>query len=168
MYFSVLLAAGTVGILTRKKSTDLGGGGGIGGYGGEGVRVRCGTASFNLMRSIERATLGAVGMIGVITLFSVISGLVRRLPLGELIAPAVVPLLELGGAVSYLATSGLPCVPKLLLTAFALGFSGLSVHLQVRGALEGTGIGYSRFLGSKILVGLFTSVYLSPFLPIFI
>ncbi len=168
MYLSVLSAAGTVGVLTRKKSAEGGGCGGIGGYGGGGAEGRGVAASFDLMRSIERATLGSVGMIGVITLFSVISGLVRRLPLGELIAPAIVPLLELGGAVSYLAYSGLPRATALLMTAFALGFSGLSVHLQVRGALDGTGIGYARFLGSKILVGLLSAAYLAPFLPIFI
>lgn len=114
---------------------------------------------FDLMASIEKATFSSLRIVGVVTAFSVISGMVRRLFAME-IAPLVIPLLEVGNAASYLSECALPQSVTLPLTAFALGFSGISVHLQVRGAIGGK-MRYSQFLFAKFLIGLVSAAIFS-------
>ena len=136
LFFSVILASFLYGILTRRSA-------------GQESAPEV-SPSFSLIASIERATFSSLRIIGVVTAFSVLSGLVARF---SSVAPLVIPLLEVGNAASYLSECELPCAIALALTAFALGFSGISVHLQVRGAIGGR-IRHSRFLFAKILIGL--------------
>ena len=138
LYLSVILASIIYAALTRKS------------------RSLCtsdrplGYSRFDIMSSIEKATFTSLRIVGVVTAFSVISGLVAHI---SAIAPFAISLLEVGNAASYLSECALPRSVALTMTAFALGFSGISIHLQVMGAVGGE-IRYSRFLFSKILIGL--------------
>ena len=109
---------------------------------------------FELIKSIEAATFASLRVTGVVTAFTVITHLVRKLKMGELASAVIISLLELGGAVSYLSEEALTMKTALIITAFALGFSGLSIHLQVRSAIVDTDIRYSRFLLAKLIIGI--------------
>ena len=137
LYLSVIIGSIIYGTFTRRS--------------GEICDEACaGGYCFDLMASIERATLTSLRVVGVVTAFSIISGLVVRF---STVAPFIIPLFEVGNAASYLSECALPRPLALAFTAFGLGFSGISIHLQVMGAVGGE-IRYSRFLFSKILIGL--------------
>ncbi len=108
---------------------------------------------FSPLDSIESASRSSLGIIGVVTAFSAVSGLVRDFVGSEAAVAIILPFLELGGAASFIASAGIGEGLRVALMGFALGFSGLSVHLQVRGALAGTDIGYKRFLLMKLAEG---------------
>lgn len=138
LYLSVITASVIYGALTRKSSPLC-----------TGTRpLVC--SRFDIMSSIEKATFTSLRIVGVVTAFSVISGLVAHI---SAIAPFAVSLLEVGNAASHLSKFHVSPATALGVTAFALGFSGISIHLQVMGAIGGE-IRYSRFLFSKILIGL--------------
>ena len=143
LFFSVILASFLYGILTRRSADQE-----------SAPEV---SPSFSLIASIERATFSSLRIVGVVTAFSVLSGLVARF---SSVAPLVIPLLEVGNAASYLSECELPRATALALTAFALGFSGISVHLQVRGAI-GEGMRYLRFLRDKFIIGILSAAIFS-------
>jgi hypothetical protein len=116
---------------------------------------------FDLLTSVESATRSSLGIIGVVTAFSVVSGLVRDL-FGAA-AAFILPFLELGGAASFIASASIDGRLRMALLGFALGFSGLSVHLQIRGALADTDIGYKRFFLMKLAEGVLTAAFATVF-----
>ena len=144
LYLSVITASVIFGLLARGRGGHHTGGGDA-------------CPSFDLMATIERATFSSIRVIGVVTAFSVLSGLAARF---SATAPFVIPLLEVGNAASYLSEYGLSPSTALALTAFALGFSGISVHLQVRSAI-GKRVSDPRFLAAKIAIGLGSAVIFS-------
>ena len=79
--------------------------------------------------------------------------LAARLGLGLRFSRALLSgLLELGNGVS--ALHGLDAAPRnLALSAFLLGFGGLSVQCQTLAAIEGTGMGAWRGFTGKLLHG---------------
>ncbi len=116
---------------------------------------------FELIKSIESATFTSLRVTGVITAFTVLTYLVQRLEFTESASALIIPLLELGGAASYLSECALPNAASLILTAFSLGFSGFSIHLQVRSAIADTDIRYSRFLLAKLIIGVLSAAIFS-------
>ena len=149
LYLSVILSAVITGVFIRGDLSQCG---------ALPLRPR----RFDLFASIESATRSSLGIIGVVTAFSVVAGLVRDF-LGSLPAAFILPFLELGGAASFIASASIDERLRVALIGFSLGFSGLSVHLQIRGALADTDIGYRRFLFMKLAEGALTAAIASVF-----
>jgi len=151
LYLSVVSASVFFGLISRKKAlvSDV---------------SRDRISKFTLLRSVEKATESSLGIIGVISIFSVFSGLILELPASENFAHFILPFFEVGGACAYLAKAALPDFTLLVLTAFSLGFSGLSVHLQIRGAISGTDLSYRRFFIAKALQGALSAAIMSTLL----
>ena len=145
LYLSVILASVIYGALTKVRPPAA----------AEQAPAVC--RSFDLMASIERATFASLRVIGTVTAFSVASGLITYFSATAHFAPFVIPLLELGNAASYLSECELPREMALGLTAFSLGFSGLSIHLQVKGALSKSELDYSRFFRAKLIIGILSA-----------
>ena len=118
---------------------------------------------FELIKSIESATFASLRVAGVITAFTVVTHLVRKLKMSEWASAVIIPLIELGGAVSYLSEGAFSMRAALIITAFALGFSGFSIHLQVRSAIVDTDMRYSRFLLAKLVIGILSASIFSVF-----
>ena len=145
LYLSVILASLIYGVFTRERHF-------VSGEESSNTAPR-----FDLMASIERATFSSLRIIGVVTAFSVASGLVSYFSLTARLAPCIIPLLEIGSAASYLSECHLHRLTALALTAFSLGFSGFSIHLQVGGALAKNEINCSRFSRAKLVIGLLSA-----------
>jgi hypothetical protein len=68
----------------------------------------------------------------------------------------ILPFLEVGSASSILSKiTFLPRSLSLSLSAFAVGFSGLCVHLQAAHFLAGTDISMKKYIFMKLLQGVF-------------
>ena len=110
---------------------------------------------FSITESIRQAGLNTLNICSYLTFFSCVSGLLYKI-LGECrLYIAIIPFLEIGSAASILSkTPLLSSMESLALSAFAVGFSGFSVHLQALSFLSGTDIGTKKYFIMKLLQGL--------------
>ena len=78
----------------------------------------------------------------------------------ELVLLAIAPLLEVSRACDFINNSQLlNSVASMVFTAFALGFSGFSVHLQGF-SLMYKEVSRARYLSLKFAIGLLSSLYI--------
>lgn len=115
--------------------------------------------SFSLTASIKNAGIGTLNICSYLTFFACLVGLMRN-ALGEnLLYLSLLPFLEVGSAASILSkTKLLSNLESLTLTAFAIGFSGLSVHLQALSFISDTDIRVKRYFFMKLTQGIFSAV----------
>jgi hypothetical protein len=146
LYFSVLLASLLYGFVTRRKSVPTA---------HEGHKRQ----RLDLTRSISSATASCLGIVVSVTLFSIITGILCEVIGNSVLLSLTLPFIEVSTACSRLCEMGGEL--SVILVAFALGFSGLSVHLQIRSALTDTDLGYSRFLRGKLVIGLLAAAIFS-------
>ena len=146
LYFSVVAASLLYGFLTRRGSVPTV---------AEGRKKQ----RLDLSRSISSAATACLGIIVTVTLFSVVTGLLCEVAGESTLLSLILPFIEVSTACSRLC--GIGGGLSLILVAFALGFSGLSVHLQIRSALADTDLGYSRFLRGKLVIGLLAAAIFS-------
>ena len=142
LFSSVILSAIAVGILFRdkpffsKNSTDI-------------TRQ-----SYNLVDSIKNAGLNSITISSYIIFFSSLIGLISRLVENPLLLTLVGALLEITNASSLALSLGEAFGPtRLIITSFALGFSGFSVHLQTF-ALLPKEISKGKYLIMKFCQGI--------------
>lgn len=115
--------------------------------------------SFSLTASIKNAGLGTLNICSYLTFFACLVGLLRNTIGESLVYLSLLPLLEVGSAASILSkTKLLQDVQSLALTAFAIGFSGLSVHLQALSFISDTDIRVNKYFTMKLLQGVFSAV----------
>ena len=114
-------------------------------------------------RAVSDASLNFVKICGFVIFFSAVSGFIMYfsgiLHLPVLLSALLISFLEVTGACSSLAavpTEGYPvlscCVS--LLTFFAVGFSGLSVHLQTCSLAFGYSLNMKNYFLIKLLSGV--------------
>lgn len=121
--------------------------------------------------AIRNALGGMLTVCAYVVFFSAFCGtltvLAERLRMPESLRAAVFCLFELSGGVSVAASLTPPRLSALL-TAFAVGWSGLSVHCQVLSVCDGRGLRMRRYFLAKLLHGILTAagftlaVHLSP------
>ncbi len=112
------------------------------------------TCDFEITRSVKHATANTLNICGYVILFSIVSGFLSKLFKGSRILYTLIPLIEVSNSARMLATSALSSEISLALTAFAVSFSGLSVHLQAKSFLEGTDISMKRYYLMKSAQGI--------------
>ena len=119
LYISVVLSSVAVGIFFKKQMTKSN---------NSNVISR---QSFNLVSSIKNAGTTSISVMSYIIFFSGIIEIFESLIENEYILSLISSLLEVSSA-TRLIGNGANFAPyiRYALTAFALGFSGLSVHLQ--------------------------------------
>jgi sporulation integral membrane protein YlbJ len=112
--------------------------------------------NFSLIGSIKSAGTGTLNVCAYLTFFSILAGLLKSV-LGISYPYAfILPFLEVGSASSILSKiTFLPHSLSLSLSAFAVGFSGLCVHLQAAHFLAGTDISMKKYFFMKLLQGVF-------------
>lgn len=96
---------------------------------------------------------------GVIIFVSVVS----KLLLGLIPARGIFRILILGGfefvsGLSELSKASVPMLAKLILSAWIVGFAGLSVHLQVMAVVAGHGLSLLPYILGKIIHGIVSAV----------
>lgn len=109
---------------------------------------------FDLVACIRDAGFNTIAVSSFLTFFSVVSGLLARLFPNTTLLSFLLPFLEVGNAACFLSSLS-PLAPRLslALTAFAVSFSGFSVHLQARHFLSGSGLSMRRYYPMKLLQG---------------
>jgi sporulation integral membrane protein YlbJ len=123
---------------------------------------------FDLNTSVRKATASTVSICGFVVFFSAVCG-VLELWLGKYrIYPFLLPLFEVSNASRRLADiSYITNGASLILTAFAVSFSGLSVHMQGRSFLENSGISMKKYYLAKLLQGTISSLFITLILLLF-
>ena len=139
LYFSVLLASLLYGFVTRRGSVPT-------------VTDGRKRQRLDLSRSISSAAAACLGIVVSVTLFSVVTGILCEVIGNGVLLSLILSFIEVSTACSRLCEIG--GISSLIIMAFALGFSGLSVHLQIRSVLADTDLGYLRFLRGKLAIGV--------------
>ena len=149
LYISMIVSSIAVGIILGigKTPTDI-----------AAVRKK---EEFRLNLSIKNAALNTLNICAFVVFFSVVCG-VLKLWLGRLkIYPFLLPIFEVSNAARILAESqSLTRGISLILTAFAVSFSGLSVHMQGHTFLQGFGISMKKYYIAKLMQGVFASLFI--------
>ena len=114
---------------------------------------------YSFTKSVSSATHSTMNICGYIILFSVICGILT-FPLGKgMIYSFSVSFIEVSNAAKILATaSSLSESISLILTSFAISFSGISVHMQAKSFLYGTDISMNGYYKSKLIQGIISAV----------
>ena len=117
---------------------------------------------FSFTESVRAAGLNTLNICSYLTFFACLCGLLRKL-LGECYPYlAIIPFLEVGSATSILSkTKLLNSALSLTLSAFAVGFSGFSVHLQALSFLTGSGIKTQKYFLMKLIQGILCAAAIS-------
>lgn len=111
-----------------------------------------------LTSSVRKAALTSLNLAAFVVFFSAVTAAVdavlSRFGAGAIPRAAVGCLLELSTGTAEAAA--LPDArPALLLCAAAAGWSGLSVHFQIRSVCDGCGLHFTRYYLTKALHGVF-------------
>lgn len=114
---------------------------------------------FSITESIKNAGTNTLNICSYLTFFACAVGLLRNI-LGEsLTYLSLIPFLEVGSAASILSkTKLLSNAQSLAMTAFAIGFSGFSVHLQSLSFISKTNIGVRRYFLMKFIQGVLSFI----------
>ena len=115
--------------------------------------------TYSLTTSIKQAGSNTLTVCSFLTFFACFCGLLRK-TLGESYPYLVIiSLLEVGSSTSILSkTSLLNPELSLILTSFAVSFSGLSVHMQALSFLSDTDLSTLKYFKMKLSQGLIASV----------
>ena len=122
------------------------------------------------IHSIRSATEGILSVSAYVVFFSALTGTVELvlapLALPPYVLDALTALLELSGGVSQAAA--LPSRPiAALLTALAVGWSGLSVHCQILSVTDRRSLSLRPYFLSTLLQALLTAAFLALLIYIF-
>lgn len=165
LYFITLLSAVSVGVILnlfssknkeyihQKKPT---------------FKVGIGAKDFT--DSISSSALGMLNVSAFVIFFSVLVGtlsdMLSVLGVTQSASALIISFFELTMGVAS-ASIIRPVGDAILVAAFALGFSGLSVHFQVTSLCDGLGISMRGYFLSKLLQGLLGVLYTHIYLRIF-
>ena len=105
---------------------------------------------FSLVESIKNAGITSITISSYVIFFSAVIYVLKKSPL-------IASVLELCSAVKIISESQFSVNQKLVLIAFSLGFSGLSVHLQAF-SFMGARVKKSRYFLMKITQGLLSAI----------
>lgn len=111
-------------------------------------------AKFNLASSIKKSGFTAINISSFIIFFSAVLGVLKSVIKNEYICAVLAAFFEIGNACNYIAYSGITYSVKLPLLCFALGFSGLSVFMQVVGVVSDSKISCKTYFVQKTLQGV--------------
>lgn len=118
--------------------------------------IATGKSEYDLVSSVKSAGINTLYICSYITFFSVVLGLLYKfLPYNIYLAS--VPFLEVGNAAKILSGINTSGFFSLLMTSFAVSFSGISVFLQAKSFLP-MGISVKKYIPAKILQGCISAI----------
>ena len=120
---------------------------------------------YSLSDSMQSAVKGTLNACGFIVLFSIVIGIFDRIFKNEILTAFFSLFMEIGNAARTVnETASLGHEISFVLTAFAISFSGFSVHFQSKSFLSGTDISMKRYYASKLFSGIVSAILASIFL----
>ncbi len=149
LYFCIIISALTVGCIFRIKDSN---------------NYFCDDnfgQSFNLVDSIKNAGLSSVAVSSYIIFFSALNALFRSICKNKVLNIVFVCFSEISSACLFMKEIWPSPTPiSLALTAFALGFSGFSVHLQAYSFMPRDD-SKIKIITTRLLVGLLSSILIT-------
>lgn len=112
---------------------------------------------FNLSKSIKNAGLSSVAISSYIIFFSAALGVLKSITESKIIISFFASFLEIGNATSEISSSGFSPSVSFIFYGFALGFSGLSVHMQAFDLLDAD-ISKRKYFKMKLTQGVFCAM----------
>jgi hypothetical protein len=113
--------------------------------------------NYSLVSSIKNAGLNTLNICSFITFFGIICGFLKSV-LPKSIYIFLIPFLEIGNAVKEIGTQSLPSLTSLLISSFAVSFSGISVLLQAKSFLKAE-ISMKKYTLAKIMQGCLSVIF---------
>ena len=114
--------------------------------------------NFNLIKSIQSAVLSSISVASYIIFFSGILGVIKSLVKNDILVSIISSFLEIGSACTIIneASDSLKifCLP---LISFSLGFSGLSVFMQIFSILPPF-VSKRKYIAKKLLQGTISAL----------
>lgn len=153
LYISMLISAIITGLITGIKQKPCS------------EKVRPETNTYDFSRSVRSAALNTLYICAFIVLFSVICGILTSVITNELIYSLVIPFIEVSNSAKIISRSTLlSCDAGLILTSFAISFSGISVHMQAKSFISETDISMNRYYIAKLMQGFISAIITSVIL----
>ena len=110
--------------------------------------------------SLSNAVSNILTVCGAVLFFGVISHLIiDLLPSAGVVSAISAALMEFVTGVVRVSGLDLPLTQRLVITAFVVGFAGLSVHLQVMAATHRYGLSLLPYILGKLLHGIISAFY---------
>ena len=123
-------------------------------------RANYNSEPYEFSASVKGAAINTLTVCGFVVLFSAVCGIISETVRSDAIFSLLSPFIEVTCASSFLSRSiFLPRFITLLLTSYAISFSGFSVHLQASAFLRGTDISMKKYYCMKLLQGLFSVIF---------
>lgn len=148
LYVSMVLSALTVGILFgigkayKKTMTES---------------ANC---KYDFSASVKNAASNTLAVCGFVVLFSVICGIFSSIVKNNTISSLLLPFIEVTNAAAHLSRDiFLPDFINLILTSFAISFSGFSVHFQASAFLRETDIKMKMYYFMKFIQGVLSAFF---------
>lgn len=117
--------------------------------------------------SLNNAITNMLTVCGAVVFFSVISRiLVSHLPLNNTLYALTMSLLEFVSGTKAISALGIDMGTKLVLTAFVVGFAGLSVHLQVLSSVAKYELSLLPYVLGKLVHGLLSALFMVIYIKI--
>ena len=118
--------------------------------------------NYNFSASVKSSALNTLYICAFIVLFSIVCGLVKSIVTNELLFSLIIPFIEVSNSAKILSKASLFSRDiGLILTSFAISFSGISVHMQAKSFLLGTDISMRFYYVTKFLQGCISAVITS-------
>ena len=111
-------------------------------------------SNFDFVASIKKGALGTLNVCGFVVIFSVISGIISLFVKNGTLFTLLTSFIEVSCSAKAISTCGFGICLKTALSAFAVSFSGLSVHLQAKSFIADTDISMKTYYKMKLLQGV--------------
>ncbi len=112
------------------------------------------SAPFSFTKSVRESALACLSLCGFVGFFSSLSYTLTCLLPYPRVLMFVLPFLEVGTACAYIGAGGTLTLLPLFCAAFAIGFSGISVHMQSAVFFADTDISMKPYYIAKLFQGV--------------
>ena len=92
--------------------------------------------------------------------FSAVGSIIKSTLKNPYFIAFILPFFEITTSLNYLSTSRISEALKLFLIPFSVGFSGLSVFMQIKNILSDTDLGIKKYIPIKLLQGLLLGLFI--------
>ena len=115
---------------------------------------------YSFVASVKSAGTSLVSIVAFISCFSVVVGLIKNHIKNNVLSSFVIMFIEVTNATKIFSSEAIfsPGI-SLILSAFSLGFGGLSVMMQSSIFIEKSGLSMRKYFSLKLLQGLLSSTF---------
>jgi len=116
--------------------------------------------------AVKNSALSMLNIAAFITFFSVICGYISKIPAGAEVHGALYGFLEIGNGAASLSALPFGLTGSFIAAGAFIGWSGLSVHLQVATLCFDTGIRFKKYIASKLLCSALCALFCAALAPL--